>query len=146
MFYLLLIFSSSTSTITKTYFPRPGFSDSLTESFFHPPEVNLSPATPGECQLIHLPPLTAITSISTYQKYVTGGTDEKQRYSYKPKPERHLYWREKTVTQQFHSPQGTEYQLQKLSTLCLSGGPSGYHLLLLFNQLRGLPVLGNSHM
>lgn len=88
----------------------------------------------------------AITSISTYQIYVTAGMGEKQRYSYEPKAERHSYWEEKIVTQRFHSPQGTEHQLQRWTTLCLSGGPSGHYLLRLFNQLRALPALGNSHV
>lgn len=85
----------------------------------------------------------AITSMSTYQIYVTAGMDEKQRYSYKPKTERHSYGGEKIVD----TVVSTLPREQNISSsLCLSGGPSGYHLPLLFNQLRGLPVLGNSHV
>lgn len=97
----MLILSSSTSAITKTYFPSPGFWDSLSESFSHPPELNLNPITPGKCQLIHLPPLMAVTLISTYQISVTAGMGEKQRYSYKLKTEGHSYWGVKIVTQRF---------------------------------------------
>lgn len=134
----MLILSSSTSVSTKTYFPSPELQDSLSEPFSHPPRANLNPVTPGECQLIHLPSLMAITSISTYQKPVTAGMDEKQRYSYKPKTERHSYWgeknrdievsilpRERGTEDPLNSGEGTEHQLQNQATFCLWKAVSG---------------------